>query len=559
MATANELPFGPAASSSPAFFAGRGTEHPCRAGRLSRDGRGLAAALRVAGVAGLLWLASAALPPRASAGESKRGSETDSTFDIEETAFRVILSQEETKEYDEVPPGRRADWKRRFWKMYDPDPTTARNERLEEHEHRIARARELFSRGRPVEWDDRYVAMVRYGEPLTRIEDGGEVHNRSGLDPPRERWLYQDKFLYMEDRNLDGRFEYGISSRASNIGRVDNLGENDEFLKENPVETPDPIFDFEDRPEVEKAFPDFSRQKLVKLLADGREAWYKTPRTYVTERTGQEIPFVFDLATFRSIAGRTEILVNYLIPFEALAHDADGVWIERRTVVLDGEERSAGTDIEAIERPSPPGNAENQWILNSASLIVAPGDYLVASRVVDLVSPGHEMGLLRTETKVPAYDSGVLAISDILFGASVEEARQGERENEGVVRMGWRIIPMPVRRFDKLNQPHVYFEVYNLKAADDGRFRYRVEYTLSRTEPRGFVASIRGIFKGKITPGVAASFDREVAGSDSESWIAIDTQDLPPDTYQLEARVTDLVSGAEVSRKESFIVAGAPG
>ena len=105
-------------------------------------------------------------------------------------------------------------------------------------------------------------------------------------------------------------------------------------------------------------------------------------------------------------------------------------------------------------------------------------------------------------------------------------------------------------------QPHLYFEIYNLTAAAPGEYKYRVEYVLTKREPRGFLASIRGLFQGTITPGVAVSFEREAHAPDAENWIAIDTTELPPDTYFLETRVKDLVGGGETSRRASFVMAG---
>jgi hypothetical protein len=421
-----------------------------------------------------------------------------------------------------------------------------------------------------------------------------------------------------------------------------------------PNEAENPILDFEGRPEVEAPFTDFSPQKLIKMLDTGREAWVKEPRVYNTSRTGKEIPFFFDVTTFRAdtadaeeatAANRSEIVVNYLIPYEPLMRDDRGVWVERRTVVLNGERIPVENSIEAIEQGPPRGDGSAEWILNSTSLVVPPGSYQLASRVVDLISPERDMGLSRTDAVVPEYGRDTLAMSDVLFGMSIEAVGDAKAQHDlrddgegssigggmrpstggagpaadataggvasddevaaesrapsevaasaggvaaeprapsdiaassggvaaeprapsdiaassarapGVMRHGWRIVPMPVRRFDARTQPHLYFEIYNLTAAAPGEYKYRVEYVLTRREPRGFFASIRGLFQGTITPGVAVSFERESHDPDAENWIAIDTSELPPDTYFLETRVKDLVGGGETSRRATFVMA----
>lgn len=505
----------------------------------------------------LAALAPVAAPPPARAADPA-GPES---LTVEERAFRAILSKEALEEYTALPadpPGPRAEWRRRFWMRNDPDPTTMTNERRVEHERRLAKAREWFGDAGALAWDDRCAALVRFGEPLVRVRDPGEVRGRYGLDPPRERWLYDDLFLHMEDPDLDGTFEQGITPLVSNIGRLDNIGEEDEFFRNAPSPDPRPnrLIDFSEHPEVEEHFTDFSDAKLIKMLENGREAWQKEPSVVRSERTGREIPFYFGVSTFRGAEGTADLVVDYLIPAEALTRDERGAWVERRTVVLDADLHLAGSDIEAIEQPLSGGSARGKWLLNVATIQVPPGDYEVASRVMDLLSPEKPMGLIRTRARVPDYANGVLGMSDILFGSAVVADTAGAASREGVARRGWRIVPLAVRRFERPSAPHIYFEVYNLAADGGGRHRYSVEYSLSRREKKGFLAFLGGGAKGKLSPGVSAAFTRETRAPDDAQWITIDTRDLPPDTYFIETRVRDLVSGAETSRKESFVVAG---
>jgi len=550
-----------------------------------------------------------------------RGAEADDSISVVEHAFRAILSKEETIEYLSIPSDSMAwsaEWRRRYWRRIDPDPTTpsnedgseaaapapaagagsgagsgggfgarsgarsaaddsaaariaalaaalssTANERLAEHRSRVARARELFATKRGLVWDDRCAALVRFGSPLVRVSDGGETHGRFGVDPPRERWLYEDRMLYMEDRNLDGNFEYGITPRVSNIGRVDNLGEEDEFFKNGQfAERTNPLTNFDEHPEVERYFTDFSEARLVKMLQKGRETWAKEPSTFAPPKTGREIPFFFDLSTFRGRDGETDLVANYLIPLEAVSHDEGGAWVERRTAVLDDAMRLVGSEIEAIEQPVKGGSVRGKWILNAATIAVKPGSYEVASRVVDLLSDERTMGLIRTRAIVPDYTTGAFQMSDILFGSSVEEdtSGAGAAGSPGtVVRNGWRVVPQPIRQFEKSVAPCLYFELYGLMPDRDGRYRYEIEYALSRREKKGFLAFLRGGSKAKLSPGVSATFERETRSPDDAQWIGIDTSDLPPDTYSIEIRVKDLVNSAEMSRKESFVVTGEPG
>jgi len=508
---------------------------------------------------------AAAAPPPSSAPANAPDSLAPDSLPLAEIAFRAILSKEETVEYLAIPAdssAQRIEWRRRFWRRVDPDPTTALNERLAEHEARVEKALALFAPRGAADWDDRCVALVRYGEPLARVTDPGEVRGRYGLDPPRERWLYADRFLYMEDRDLDDRYEFGISPIVSNIGRLDNLGEEDAFFKEGRVfDVPvNRLTDFSEHPEVEEHFTDLTPEKLAKMLLKGREAWSKEPSLYQPEKTGKEIPFFFDVTTFRATGGETDVVLNYLIPVEALARDADGAWIERRTIFLDRDLRLAGSDFEAIERPAAGSDVRRRWILNSTTIRVAPGTYDVASRVTDLVSEERPFGLIRTQAIVPDYARPTLLMSDILFGTAIEPDSAARGAATGVRRGGLRVVPQPVRRFEPSDAPCLYFEVYNLTSDEEGRHLARIHYALTRQEKKGFFAALfSGSSKGRLTPGVATTISRDEPSPDFPQWITIDTKDLPPDTYFIEARVRDVVSGAEASRKESFVIAAPPG
>lgn len=135
----------------------------------------------------------------------------------------------------------------------------------------------------------------------------------------------------------------------------------------------------------------------------------------------------------------------------------------------------------------------------------------------------------------------------------------GAWRSGAVVRNGWRVVPRPIRRFEKGASPCLYFEVYNLMADRDGRYRYGVEHALSRREKQGFLAFLKGGSRARLSPGVAATIERESRAPDDAQRIAIDTSDLPADTYTIETRVKGLVGGAEASRKDSFVIASEPG
>ena len=82
-----------------------------------------------------------------------------------------ILSDKQRAIYNVLSDAEKQDFIDRFWLQKDLDPTTAVNERLQEHYQRVWMARQYFS-GSAYPWDRRGEVYLRYGEPDYRARSG---------------------------------------------------------------------------------------------------------------------------------------------------------------------------------------------------------------------------------------------------------------------------------------------------------------------------------------------------------------------------------------------------
>ena len=99
-----------------------------------------------------------------------------------------------------------------YWKFSDPLFITEYNERLLEHYSRVAYADLRFGFKDTAGWKtDRGEVYLRYGEPLFKYKERGEIGHGSNFKPPTEYWSYDDFSLDFTDEFLQKQvsFQHG--------------------------------------------------------------------------------------------------------------------------------------------------------------------------------------------------------------------------------------------------------------------------------------------------------------------------------------------------------------
>lgn len=332
------------------------------------------------------------------------------------------------------------------------------------------------------DFDDRGVVFIRHGDP------DDYTHGESNS------WLYYDSPLV---------FHFAPTC----AGPVCGVGEH--FVPTPRGETfaggiigSDP-FDIE--------------QRTIESLSDGLSS---DRHTWPVDTRHWDVPYV--VATFRGVDNHTLLEVYYKVPMEETARvdGPDTITVETGFVVHNDKWRRIGY---VRERRKYPRGATG--LVDRFQVDLAPASYHIGlhARVVG----GVHLTAHRFDYRPRNFSAPGLKISDVLLADSVE-ALPDARLREDVI-----LYVNPTGIFSA--SMFVYFEVYDLQLAPDGRTRYRVTYRL---------VPERGGREAAIT---LQTGDQRGLTSSPIEYVAVDLTEVPNGEYRLEITVTDQESGSEVS------------
>lgn len=187
---------------------------------------------------------------------------------------RFIITKNERKIFNKIPPGERAQFIEEFWKQRDPDPMTEENEFRNEYYRRIEQANHLFREGSSGWLSDRGRIYIMLGEPERR-----EVYpsGYTFYEPPVEIWYYGNFPIIFVDRFREGSYRLEPIS-AKHIAMI-NLAQRD--MKPGGITRAANAFDFvlrlEKNPGNQVAFLIAVPYKVLKLTQKpGSESDFET-------------------------------------------------------------------------------------------------------------------------------------------------------------------------------------------------------------------------------------------------------------------------------------------
>jgi GWxTD domain-containing protein len=471
--------------------------------------------------------------------------------------LRFALPEEEQERYRELDPEARAEMMRQYWASVDPTPTTPVNERERDHYLRLAYAREFFGTDEEESgFDRRGELLLRYGPPDERRIVMGDVVEDVGLVPPREIWVYYwlGQAYEMEDPRFTGNFRdfYEIRGTRDDADRDIRQLAPDSQLPAGPGRRGYVPLDAEEQ---------LAMDKLKTMLDRGQEGLRKRPRAYLHDYGGGPLEYVFDVHTFSDHgSGLTRVEINTAFLAEDLAWAPEGG--EDATVgdgagllvaVLETEVALKTIDWRDVargwrttrDRRASGEDRKGVLVLDQSVFAVEPDEYRLALSVRDSVS--GNIGLYQTEFAAPAYLPGDFGVSDVQIALDV---RPKEPEDSVFVKDALVVIPYPLGTFPRDRDIHLYFEIYGLARSPAGDSLYEVEIMIRprTTESSGWFGSS----KGRITPGVATTYQGRSASPNVQEWIALDPETFREDVYDLEFLVRDLVLEREIRRTLSF-------
>lgn len=492
--------------------------------------------------------------------------------------IREIATDEERKQWKPASVEQRGEFFLRFWNRRDPLPTTPENERLEEHYRRLEYARTHFRSRRPQGYDERGKIYVRHGEPEERVVYD-LIASPTGFGSRRtESWMYRDE---QGKRRIFHFSEMGVGNlvlvpslvQAVNPLRAVPLLPTREQLRELGLtpqfffarETLDPKYGrmgimldeiirqpFPYGAESSfRAFEELVEEEALEVAE--AQYWALHEESYEPPGGGDGVKLPFQSVQFAGEASGSEVVFVYGLPLDQFAPpDASEALVRSTLQVFDPNWEL----IEARETQSGyPVPRGKRMGVSLESLTLSPGPYHFAFGVEGEAT--ETRGSYRGDLKVRPFHYQRLNLSDLLL-AEIISPHLGAALLQ---RHGLGIQPLPFAMVSGDRPLHLYFEIYHLTADDEGRARYRMDFTIASYGQNHLAArifsSLGHLLGQKEGSGrVTVSYQRE---SQVESWIqpeyvALDLGSLPPGVYTIQVEVSDQVGDVHVTQKTIFRV-----
>jgi tetratricopeptide (TPR) repeat protein len=443
----------------------------------------------------------------------------------------------------------RRDFLEGWWNLRDPLPFGDVNERWVEQQRRIRFARETFQYKKP--WRAERLTSLNapdLGHPSLAIRfDGRAMDDRTEIflrhgEPDMKGGVGADEcgFWYYRREGLPEGESFAMNFRQARLG-------NDCVYSRTPTTAmghghfaPGGIQPWDVPRIIEKTEAD---------LAVARSS-----DSYPFE-IAERIPVDLAPASFSHLSGRTDLVVYFSVPVEAIVADTGGVRYRKGLVVYDREWREIARQAEEMQYASGAlGIADDRgtpFLIDLFRLQITPGEYNLAIQIDDRNDEG--VGVWKGPVTARAFHHDELEISDVVLAGSVQSDGL-----ERFTRYGHTVRPLPSRTLLRGQSFFLYYEIYDLPVAPDGRSRFRVEYAIrSERLDRGAIRRLFGGLAGLVgvreePDAIVLAFEREETnpGRALPEALSFDTRELAPGTYRVEVTVTDQTTGESRARQE---------
>lgn len=291
-----------------------------------------------------------------------------------------------------------------------------------------------------------------------------------------------------------------------------------------------------------------------------QRATSESPDYYRPGAFGPALNFYYDLADFQSKSGtgQTKLEVYYGIPPEQveMEENADSALIHVKLALALADEGHTTVYRNAQEfvysgLAQNFGETRGSFVPEILTTEVPPGKYELQIQVKDMVS--GKTGLYKQSLEVSDYAPETLHMSDIQLGSAFQTEGQPKFQKGDI----W-IIPMPTRTYGERQKVYAYFEIYNLTKNEFGQTSYKTQYNVrsSSLPSVGVFGAVSSGFKALFRnrkPSFSIETEHTGANTDVEAeYVEIDLDKAKPGVNALEIKITDQVTGTEVSREVKF-------
>ncbi len=427
-----------------------------------------------------------------------------------------MLGTDQAEAFRAMLPADRTAFAGRLWARSDPDPTTDLNEARLEYHARVAHALLVFADRWNPRWDLRAAMMVRFGTPgrVTYLPVG--VEDSRPLGTAKATWTSADRMM---QREISEPVSVPMNVQVWEYPALGMTVTLHDLVLSQSYEMPRSAAE-----EIE-ATPD---PKVAEangiVLAPGGLATFSpllpgVRRLELAERVSR-----FDAAGGPLLLAQLEAPGS---PADSLF--ADGVVRDSAgAVVARGSVRLAPSRCDPAERRT----AEFSFAL-------PPGSYELWFAVRD-GRGGRGVAHARDRVEPAPAD---LALSDLVPLCGPYEGAAGGA--------AVRLAPNVGARVPEGAPLHAYFEVYGLRAGEDGRshFDYVYEVHALGRDARPWYERL---LPGRPHARLAVHTEESGVGSLRRQFIQVPVATLPAGEYRLDLAVHDLVAGGRATRSLVF-------
>ena len=420
-----------------------------------------------------------------------------------------VASEADTMALRRLPPARRPEFLRRFWRDQDPDLASPENEAQLEYWSRVTQAYFLYFDQHRKEWDERGEVYVRYGPPEFAI------YNPVGFPMLQ---MFSTGPAYPLNTLV-----WSYPSLGMEVQMHDRLLSEYYLLPIDMYESRDPYPDPRVLAQRGDLFVSRSGRGVFPMLPPGAR-----PRPVdgvVARFSGEHGPRLFaQLQT------------------EAAPDDS----LRAEWVVLDS------SMIEVARAVINPGvSACDPATVRSADFAaeLPPGHYHVGLTMRD-GSGGR--GVLRWETELHAAPPS-LTLSDAVATCGHPDVSTPPGGGTPSVR----IEASPSGDVSGNGPLTVYFEIYDLRPDETGTSRFEYEATVRSAEKDPRIWITRLLSPRPRIPDISAGRREEQPGSLRRQFVSIPVGELAEGRYRLDILVRDLNAGSEAVTRVGFVKHGA--
>ena len=462
--------------------------------------------------------------------------------------IEALLSKQERAAWKQLNLSQRAAYLRNFWDFRAALGGVSTTARLAEHYQRLAYARSAYYRGpkfgapggnelrmlpfsQRSTFDDRGLIYIRHGEPRVRIGKRSIVNN-SREAKIGSQLLGYESWIY---HSLDGsQRSFHFEGAANDYHLMHKLPCDSDWLNDRSG--------FE--PQFNRLATRCGTTDWLSISAQMRQYAFEALATDTDyPNFTKELPFFFDLYTFRGNAGSTSVVAAVAVPFEKLNRFDSalrGYRLDVSLIVADTASKLVIRQDDSLALV-PKAGVKGSDLLRLHVEVAAPPSRSTVQRVIvsDPTEPGIGQ-LYGGPFPIPDYSGPRLMLSDVVLAEPLVEGRW----HRGDVALA--LVPTGYFRGGSFN---VFYEVYNI--APNARYSTEIEIEPLRTSPG---QKIKGLIGGKskmtlrfegVASNVRAGTLQELRRVEAE---------LPPARYRMRITVRNLDTEESAKNERTFVI-----